>query len=292
MKKTSLSRKLFLIADVLFLCLFTLMALYPIVHVIMASLSNGDLLMAHRGALLKPLGATLDAYKRVFENAMIMKGYLNTLFIVIVTLMLNFVMTSFAAYFLSRKYIYTRSIITFFIIFTMYFNGGTIPFYFAVKSLGIYDTHWAIILPAALSTYNVIILRTAFMSVPESLEEAARIDGANHFTILFNIILPVTKASLAVVVLYYLVAHWNSWFNAMIFLKTRDKYPLQLILREILIQNDTSDMTMGVGNDSMQAVSESVKYAVIVVSTLPVMMIYPFLQKYFEKGAMIGAVKG
>jgi len=292
MENNSIGRRLFLAADVIIMSFVALITIYPIIHVIMASFSDGDLLMAHTGLLFKPLEANVDAYRRVFENDQIMMGYLNSIFIVVVSILLNFVMTSFGAYFLSRKYLYTKNFVMMFIMITMYFNGGTIPFYFAIKNLGIYNTHWAIILPAALSAYNLIILRTAFASVPESLEEAARIDGANHFLILFRIIIPVSKATLAVVMLYYLVAHWNAWFNSMIFLQDRDKYPLQLVLREILIQNDTAEMTEGVSTDAMQSVGEAVKYAVMVVSTLPIMMVYPFLQKYFAKGAMIGAVKG
>lgn len=277
---------------VLIICFFALVTLYPIIHVVMASFSDGNLLMGHQGLLLWPLNFNVDAYKRVIDNDMVWRGYLNTFVIVGASLILNFILTSFAAYFLSRKYLYTTNVIMMFILVTMYFSGGTVPFYFAVKNLGLYNSLWAIILPGALSTFNLIILRTSFASMPESLEEAALIDGAGHFTILFKIFVPLSKASLAVVLLYYLVGHWNSWFNAMIFLKDRELYPLQLVLREILIENDTSDMTGGAAMDKAQSIGESVKYAVIVVSTLPVMIIYPFLQKYFAKGAMIGAVKG
>lgn len=290
--KKSLNEKVTLFFILIVVCLFTVATIYPIVHVVMASVSDGDLIMAHQGMLWRPLNFNIDAYKRVFENEMIVRGYLNTLIIVLITLMINFVLTSFAAFFLSRKYLYTKNVVMLFILFTMYFNGGTVPFYFAVKNLGLYDTLWAIILPASASAFNIIILRTTFSTVPESIEEAARIDGASHFSILFKIFVPLSKAAIAVIMLYYLVAHWNSWFNAMIFLKTREKYPLQLVLREILVQNDTSEMTGGMPMDAMQAVGETVKYAVIVVSTLPLMIIYPFLQKYFAKGAMIGAVKG
>ncbi|MBP3361825.1 MAG: carbohydrate ABC transporter permease [Clostridia bacterium] len=290
--KKSLSEKTAYVLIIFVLVIFTVATVYPIIHVVMASFSDGDLMMAHQGLLLRPLEFNVDAYKRVFENEMIMRGYLNTIIVVAATLILNFLLTSFAAYFLSRKYLYTANAVMFFIMVTMYFSGGTVPFYFAVKNLGLYNSLWSIILPASANAFNIIVLRTAFSSMPDSIEEAALVDGANHFTILFKIFIPLSKASLAVVMLYYLVAHWNSWFNAMIFLKDRELYPLQLVLRDILVENDTSNMTGGASMDTMQAVGETVKYAVIVVSTLPVMMIYPFLQKYFAKGAMVGAVKG
>ena len=175
----------------------------------------------------------------------------------------------------------------------MFFGGGMIPTYLLVNNLGLTNTYWALILPTAISTYNMIIMRTGFAAIPESLEESAKIDGANHFTILFKIVIPLAKPTMAVIVLYYAVACWNSWFNAMIYLqKRRDLQPLQLILRGILIENDTSNMQDGnVGQDT-ESIAESIKYAVIVVATLPILAIYPFLQKYFIKGIMIGAVKG
>ena len=179
------------------------------------------------------------------------------------------------------------------IIITMYFNGGLIPNYLNIKQLGLYDSLFSLILPGAISTFNLIIMRTAFFAVPDSLEESARLDGANHFVILFRIILPLTMPTVAVLILYYAVGHWNSWFNAMIYLKTRDKFPLQLILREILIQNDTTAMTAGSGDTGDKlAIAETIRYATIVVATVPILCVYPFLQKYFVKGVMVGAVKG
>lgn len=292
MVKDSFSRKIFVLINTLFLIGLAIVELYPVLYVIFASFSDGNLLMAEGGVLLHPLGFNIDAYMRVFENTKIWRGYWNTFLIVSMTLILNMILTSFAAYFLSRKYVYTRSFVMVFIIFTMYFSGGLVPYYLTIKQYGLGNTLWSLILPSAISAYNLIILRTGFASVPESLEESARIDGAGHFTILFRIIMPLSKATLAVIFLYYLVGHWNSWFNASIFLQDAKLYPLQLILRNILIQNDTSSMTEGASLDQVQAVGEAVKYAIIVVATLPVMCIYPFLQKYFAKGAMIGAVKG
>ena len=174
---------------------------------------------------------------------------------------------------------------------TMYFSGGMIPLYLQVNRLGLLNSVWALLLPTAMSTYNLIIMRTAFSNIPAELEESAFLDGANEWVILFRIVVPLSMATLAVMVLFYSVNIWNGWFNAMIYLQDRKLFPLQLILREILIANDTSSMTVGMTGDKVP-LAESVKYATIVVATLPVLCIYPFLQKYFVKGVMIGALKG
>ena len=178
------------------------------------------------------------------------------------------------------------------IIFTMFFSGGLIPNYILVRNLGMVDTRWALFIPTAISAYNLIIMRTSFESIPDTLIEAAKLDGAGDFTILFRVALPISNAVVAVMVLFYAVEQWNSWFPAFIYLKNRELWPLQLVLREIIIENNVSDMLTGVDAAEMLAVSESIKYATIVVATLPILCIYPFLQKYFVKGVMIGAVKG
>jgi len=197
--------------------------------------------------LLKPLGFSLEAYKLVFENPMILTGYRNTLFYVTVGTSINLLMTSLSAYVLSRKNVMFKNAMMM-VVFTMFFSGGLIPFYLTVRELGLSDSMWAVILPTAMSTYNMIVMRTAFTAIPDSLEESARIDGANDFTILFRIILPLSLPVVAVMILFYAVGHWNAWFNAMIFLRTRDKYPLQIVLREILIASSTDDMTTNVGS--------------------------------------------
>lgn len=217
---------------------------------------------------------------------------MNTIFVVVVGVFINLIMTSLGAYFLSRQNLRYQKIVMVMIIITMYFSGGMIPFYFTVTGLGLQNSLWALILPTAINTYNLIIMRTSFMSIPYSLEESAKLDGAGHFRILFFIVIPLSKSILAVMLLYYAVANWNSWFNAMLFLDDRSKFPLQLVLREILIQNDTTSMTQGVGGVDINAVGETIKYAVIVVATLPILCVYPFIQKYFVSGVMIGAVKG
>lgn len=291
--KDSLGRKAFNIFNILFMILLVIATAYPIYYVIVASVSDSNELMRHSGILIKPLGLNGSAYKAVFKNPNILRGYKNTLIILVLGVGINMIITSLTAYALSRKGLMFGNAITMFVVFTMFFSGGLIPTYLLVNSLGIMNTYWAVVLPAAMSTYNFIIMRTGFAAVPESLEEAARIDGASHFKILTQIFIPLAKATMAVILLYYTVSHWNSWFPAMIYMqKARNLQPLQLVLRGILIANDTAEMSGGGTGADQEAISESIKYAVIVVSTLPILVVYPFLQKYFVQGVMIGAVKG
>lgn len=284
--------KVFNYINIVIMTSLVLATAYPMLFVTFASLSRPIDFITHKGILLKPLGFNLTAYKLVFENPMIVRGYLNTLFVVFVGVTLNIALTSLGAYFLSRKGILWKNLIMLLIIFTMYFSGGLIPFYFTVKQLGIDNTLWVLIFPVAISTFNLIIMRTSFMAIPDSMEESAKLDGANHFTILFRIFLPLSLPTVAVMILYYGVAHWNAWFNAMIFIRKRELFPLQLILREILIQNQISEMTIGSDPGEKQMIGEIIKYALVIVATAPVLTLYPFLQKYFVKGVMIGALKG
>ena len=288
--RISTGERVFGTVNVCFMVLFSIVMLYPMLYVIFASFSSAFLLMAHRGILWGPEGFSLAAYSHVFKNAMIPTGFRNTLFIVIVGTAINLLMSTMGAFFLSRKEQTLRVPVTFFILFTMFFSGGMIPSYLNVLQLRIDDTLWSVILPGAINTFYLLILRTSFLGIPDSLEESAKLDGANHWVILTRIYVPLSTAVLAVMVLYYGVDHWNAWFNAMLYLRDRRLYPLQLTLREILIFNDTSQML----NTAIDAerISETIKYAVIVVVTLPILALYPFLQKYFVKGVMIGAVKG
>ncbi|MBQ7901641.1 MAG: carbohydrate ABC transporter permease [Clostridia bacterium] len=292
--KISKGEKAFNVFNICFMVVMMFIMFYPMWHVVCASFSNPRQLSAHTGLLLWPDGYSLAAYKLMMKNPMILKGYGNTLFILVFGLAINMFMTCLAAYVLSRRNVMLNKPITLIIVFTMYFSGGLIPTYLNIIELGLEDSLWAVIIPGAISTYNMIVLRTGFASVPESLEESAKIDGASNLRIMWQIILPLSKATVAVICLYYAVAHWNSWFNAMLYLTTRDKYPIQLILREILINNDTTSMVnaMDVGAGDSSFVSETVKYAVIIVSVVPILCVYPFIQKYFTKGVMVGAVKG
>lgn len=291
--KVSKSYRLFQLINVCILVSLSLATLYPLVHVVMASLSDGNALLAHRGLLFWPVGKTnVNAFESVLNNPNILTGYKNTLFVLLVGTTFQVSMTALGAYVLSRQKFILKTPIMLMIVFTMFFEGGIIPFFFVVKNLHLTNSLWAMIIPFSVSAYNLIIMRTAFAAIPVSLEESARLDGASHWTILLRIILPLSKPVIAVMVLYYGVGIWNGWFWASVFIRPRELFPLQLVLREILIANDTSTMTAGTASLDIESVSETIKYATIVVSTLPILVIYPFLQKYFVKGVMIGAVKG
>ena len=268
--------------------LMALMCLYPMLHVLFASISDPIRLMQHTGVILKPLGFSLEGYKIVLKNPNIPVSYLNTIIYVVVGTSINILMTTLGAYALSRKGYMFKKTITLLIVFTMYFNGGLIPNFLLVKALGMYNTIWALVVPGAISTWNLIVMKTCFQAIPVSLEESARLDGANDFVILLKVFLPLSKATMAVMLLFYAVTQWSSWFNAMIYLSDRKKFPLQLIMREILIANSTSGNTM---DSDVMFLEEVVKYATIIVSTVPVLCIYPFVQKYFMTGVMMGSVK-
>lgn len=289
--KKSKGERAFQVFNYAFLMLIMLVCLYPVWYVAVASFSNSNALTQHSGLLFRPIGFSIDAYKKVFQNPMIGKGYLNTLFILIIGVFLDLVMTSLGAYFLSRKRVMFKKPIMLFIVFTMFFSGGMIPFYINLKELHLTNTLWGLIIPFMITTSNLIILRTSFESIPESLIEAAQIDGAGHIRILTTIVLPLSKAMLAVMVLYYGVSIWNSWFWASAILRNREMYPLQIILREILLSNDTNSMTAGASATDTEAIGMSIRYATIMVATVPILCVYPFLQKYFTKGTMVGAVK-
>ena len=290
--KRSLGERIFEKFNVLFMLLIAFIMAYPLLYVILASFSDPYSLMGHTGLLLKPLGFSVQSYIMMSKNEMILLGYINTLIIVFVGTTVNLFLTALGAYFLSLKGPMLKRPITLMIVITMYFSGGMIPFYFTVTDLGIDNSYLALILPTAINTFNLIVMRTAFEAVPNEMRESAYIDGAGDWRVLFQFILPLSKATVAVVLLYYMVSHWNAWFNAVLFINVRELYPLQLVLREILIQSDTSSMQAGTISDDQFAVSQTIKYAVTVVATVPILCIYPFVQKYFEKGVMLGGVKG
>ncbi|MDR6550432.1 carbohydrate ABC transporter permease [Paenibacillus qinlingensis] len=290
MIRRSMGERMFDIGNVLFMLLLVFVTLYPFWYVFVSSISDPAWVARTRGLIWLPHGFNLSSYKAVFHNPIIQTGYLNTLFIVVVGTMINIFMTSLGAYVLSRQNVMLKNIIMFMIVFTMFFGGGLIPNYILVTSLGMLDSLWALIIPVAVGSFNLIIMRTAFQAVPVSLEESARMDGANDFTILFRIVLPLSLPVVAVMILFYGVAHWNSWFGALIYLRDRTHYPLQLILREILISNSTDSMTADSGGDKLQ-VALTIKYATIIVATGPILILYPYLQKFFVKGVMIGAIK-
>ena len=284
--------RIFTIFNYTFLILLVIVTLYPLLYVLFASLSDSVQLLANKGLLWKPVGFSLEAYKSVLANPGIATGFRNTLFILVFGVIVNLFMTALGAYVLSRKNVMWNKVFMFFIVFTMFFGGGLIPLYLVVKGVGLLDTLWSTILPFAISTFNLIIMRTSFMGIPDSLEESAKIDGANHFTILFRIIIPLSMPVIAVMILYYAVDKWNGWFYASVFIKSRELFPLQLVLREILIANSTESMSAGASAGDRFQIGETIKYATIMVATIPILCIYPFLQRFFVKGVMVGSLKG
>lgn len=286
--------KIFNVINGLLIAVVLIMIIYPLWFVIIASVSDPAKVLGGQ-VILMPRKFTLQGYQMVFRDPMIMTGYRNTLFYTVAGTAINLVMTILAAYPLSRKDWVGRGFFMGVLMFTMFFSGGIIPTYLMMNSLGMINTVWAMILPGAVSVYNTIIMRTFFVnSIPPELQEAAQVDGCSNTRLLLQIVLPLSKQILAVMVLFYGVAHWNAFFNALIYLTESKRYPLQLVLRSILIQNTASQDMLGdldtMGSRVMMA--ETIKYALIIVSTLPMMILYPFLQRFFEKGVMVGAVKG
>ena len=267
--------------------------LVPLLFVLAASFSDPDLVVRGK-VLLIPKGFTTKAYQMVFENKDIWKGFRNTCFYTVAGTAISVTLTVLAAYPLSKKELPGRNIFMMLILFTMYFSGGMIPTYLVVKDLGMYDTVWALLIPAAISTYNLIVAKTFFEnSIPTEVYESARLDGCNNIAMLPKIVLPLSKAILAVLVLYYAVGIWNAYFDALIYLRNSNLHPLQIILRNILLLGQTEQMgTNDVGMAEKVKMAEAVKYSAIVVSSIPMLILYPFVQKYFVKGVMIGAVKG
>lgn len=292
--RQSLSDRIFLIGVYSLLTLVTLLVLYPMVFVLAASISNPQLVLTG-DVWLWPKEITWRGYEKLFQNREIMQGYGNTILYTVAGTALNLAMTVAAAYPLSRKDFVGRQWMMGLMVFTMFFSGGLVPTYLLIKSLGLLNTFWVMILPGAVSVWNILLMRTFFQGgIPYELQEAASIDGCNNRQILWKIVLPLSTPILAVMVLFYSVGHWNAYFNALIYLSDRHKYPLQLILREILVQGEMKDMVdISEGSNASSLLdAESIKYAIVIVANLPVLLLYPFLQKYFVKGVMVGAVKG
>lgn len=270
-----------------------LIVLYPMLYVVAASMSSADALISGK-VWLWPVDISFEGYKAVFKSSDVWLGYANTIFYTVVGTVINVAMTLFCAYPLSRKELFGRSVFTFIFSFTMLFGGGLIPNYLLIKNLGILNTRWALLLPGAMSIYNMIVCRTFIQtSIPTELLESARLDGCDDIRYFFKIVLPLSKAIIAVLTLWYAVGHWNAYFNAFIYLNDKELYPLQIFLRDILISNKmSSDLNDPELANQLRTVQMTLKYALIVVSTAPLFLFYPFTQKYFQKGVMVGSVKG
>lgn len=293
-QKKSVGEHCFDIINVLIMIGIAIITIYPIFYVAVCSISDGNQLIGARGLILWPKGFDLSAYKAVFSNPNIFSGYRTTLIVVVLGTTLSVLTTAIGAFLITRKDFAAKKVLSYMMVFTMYFTGGMIPTYLVVNNfLHLGDTLASLILPMMISVYNLIIMKANFESIPDSIEEAAKIDGANDIVILFRIILPLSLSVIAVMILFYGVSYWNSWFQAMMYMHDRNRYPLQLILREILISNDTSSMgTTSSAAGDQYMIGESIKYATIIVATVPILCLYPFIQKYFVKGVMVGAVKG
>jgi len=286
--------KIFAVFNYIFLFVLAFITLYPMWHILMASFSDPIYILAHRGFYFWPRGVpNIRGYILVFENPNILIGYQNTVFYVVIGTILSMFSTVLGAYVLSRKGLYWNSKIMKMIVFTMFFQGGLMPFYIQVRNMGLLDSRWSIILPIMVSSFNLIILRTTFAAVPDSLIESAKLDGATDWRIVWQIVVPVSKAAIAVIALFYAVNYWNQWFNPSIFLNDRTLWPVQLVLRSILIENDFGAMVQvgGVGQTGVERYRMLVRYTTIVVATVPILLIYPFIQKYFVHGVMIGSLK-
>lgn len=293
MKISSHEERLFGLLNGLLLGCIMLAVLYPLLFVASASISDPTLVISGK-VLLWPKGITFQAYARVFRDEHIWTGFRNTLLYTSTGTLINLVMTILGAYPLSRKGLPGRKGLMLFLLLTMFFNGGIIPSYLIIKSLGLINSYWVMVLPGAVSVYNLIVMRTFFEQLPNELHEAAIIDGSSEIRLLMTIILPLSAPILAVMVLFYGVGHWNAFFNGLIYLTDSSKYPLQLFIREILVNSQMQQM-MNLAEESAAAqllMAESIKYALIVVTSLPVLLLYPLLQRYFVKGMMIGAIKG
>ena len=290
--KSSPSRKAFLAFNTVFLSVICFIALIPVVHVLMASFLDPRTLARTQGIILWPTKFSLEGYIAVFKTTQIWTGYLNSILYVTCSVSVGTVLTLFGAYVTSRKGLFWNKYIMVFISFTMIFNGGLIPSYLLVSGLGWIDSPLAVIVPTCMNAFNLIIMRTFFQGIPESLEESANLDGAGRLRILFQIMIPLAKSSIAVIALFYLVYQWNSFFQAMIYLQSPEKFPLQLVLRNILIANQATIASQGSDGGYNRLLAESIKYGTIMISILPMLMVYPYVQKYFVGGVMVGAIKG
>lgn len=297
MIRESRADRVFVVVNRIFLAVILLLVLYPLVYIVSASIS--DPVAVNSGRMwLYPVGVTFEGFSRVFQNPEIWLGYRNTAFYTVFGTLINLAVTLPAAYALSRRDLVGRNVLMGLYLFTMFFNGGLIPTYLLVRDLGMVNTVWAMLLPNAASVWLIIVARTFFQAtIPGELREAADMDGCSNFRFFWSIVLPLSKSIIAVLALFYAVGHWNQYFNALIYLSDRNLFPLQLFLREILVQQQM-DASMMMSGGSMEALAQQariadiVKYAVMIVSALPLLIAYPFVQRFFVKGVMIGSVKG
>ena len=294
--RKSISRLVFEIINALILVILAFLCLMPMWHVLCSSLSDPNWLNSYRGIVWWPHGLNFEGYNLVFENVQLIRGFFNTVLYVVLHLVIGLALSLTGGYVLAKRDVLWRDPIMFIISFTMLFNGGIVPTFINLRNLHMIDTIWAVVLPGSLSVMNLILMRTAFQTVPETLLESARLDGASEMRILWSISIPLIKATIATVSLYLVIGMWNSWFPAAMYLTDRKLYPMQLILREILIVNQDASISAEAmssleGQDA-NLYRDLVKYSTIIVSSLPMIILYPFIMKYFKSGVRVGAIKG
>ena len=288
------SRRVFEVINAILLLAFGIICLLPVWHVICSSFSDPTLLSKHTGVVLWPLGnadhpTTYYGYKMVFGNNSLLMGYANTIFYCAVGAAISTILCTMGGFVLSRKGMLLKKYIMIMLTITMFFNGGLIPTYLVIKMLGMLDTRWVMIIPGAVGVMTLVIIRTAIQGLPDSLEESARLDGAGNLTIMFKIVIPLVKATVAVIALQYVLFKWNSYYDALIYLRSRELYPLQMILREILTEQDQTSIDY---DAELAMYQDLIEYCTIVVAILPIFCFYPFILKYFTKGMMVGSLKG
>lgn len=290
-RKTS-GEVVFNVVNVVLLTILCIIIIYPIYYMFIVSISDG--FAVTRGEVkIYPIGVNFDAYKALFMHNYVPRSFINSIVYTVLGTVVNMVFTILCAYPLSRKKFYGRTGFTFIIIFTMFFDAGMISRYMVVKELDMRNTIWALILPGAITVMNMIIMRTFFQGIPEALYESAYLDGANDIVVLWKIVMPLSTATFATIGLFYAVGHWNSWFNALVYLDKPEQYPLQLWMRSIVLQGSTSGLNyMSATEGQLQDIGTNIKYAMVFTAMVPILCVYPFIQKYFVKGVMIGSLKG
>lgn len=285
--------RIFNMINILIMCVVVFFVIYPIYYMIIVSVSEAGAVMAGEVRFL-PKGFQIDVYKQFLTDSYFLKTYKNTAIITFLGTSINIVMTIICAYPLSRKDFYGRGVVTALITFTMFFSGGMIPNYLLINNLKLLNTYWSVVLPGAINVFNMIIMRTSFQGLPDELTESAYIDGANDLQLLYKVVLPLSKPIIATMVLFYAVAHWNGYVHAMLYFTDRNLYPIQLYLRSIVLSGmtESTSLNMEMTAGAVGVAQRSIQYGMIIVSVLPILLIYPFVSKHFEKGVMVGSLKG
>ncbi|MDQ1913475.1 carbohydrate ABC transporter permease [Paenibacillus sp. GD4] len=287
--KPSFGSRLFDTANVLILALFSLITLFPFLYIMATSLAPLQQVL-RGGVILWPEKVTWDAYQTIFGNTHFVRSLYTTVFITVLGTLTNLLFTVFMAYPLAKKRLKGREVILFLVVFSILFSGGMIPTYMVVKGTGLINTLWALIIPGAISAFNLIILKNFFQSIPEELEEAARIDGCKNLGVLSRIVLPLSLPALATFTLFYAVGHWNQFFAAIMYVTKSSLWPIQVVLRQMIIEGSTQEFEVAMGE--LKIIPTTIKMAAIIVATVPILFVYPFLQKHFAKGVLLGSVKG